>query len=392
MVHSSLDHSLEGVRVLDLTRLLPGPYCSMLLGYLGAEVIKIEEPPMGDPTRWTPPIANDQGVLFALLNRGKKSLTLNLKTNEGRSVFSALCGKADVVLEGYRPGVALRLGIDYEAVRKVNARIVYCSLAGYDQRSARTSRAGHDVNYLSHSGVLGLTTDAQRQPIIPGVQMADLGGALFAAFAITAGLHARSSSGEGSQISLSLESAVAALLPVAWAEFLGGRSGEVGDRLALTGAFACYNVYRTADDKFVSLGALEPKFWQNFCEAVGKRDLVAKQYDTGEAALHLKREVAELFLTRTRDEWVASLSEADACCEPVLSLAEVYERAGEDAPGGAGAIPRIDLIAQRLLNPLNVDVPRLGDPPQLGQHTGQLLAELGYTDEDVGRLRSQGVV
>jgi len=267
--------ALENVRVLDLSRMLPGPFASMMLGDLGAEIIKVEEPRTGDPTRWSLPLIAGQSAAFLQVNRNKKSIAIDLKRDEGREIFLKLAERADVVLDQFRPGVVDRLGVGYAAVSEVNPRIVYCSLTGFGQDGPHRDRSGHDLNYLALSGVLGLTTDERGKPVIPGVQVADLAGGMIAAYGIIAALYARERTGRGQFVDVSMYDVMMAMLPVPAAQYFAGATLKVGDKYGLSGAYPFYNVYETGDGRFMTLGALEPKFWENFCRKAGREDLIA---------------------------------------------------------------------------------------------------------------------
>lgn len=378
---------LSGVRVLDLTRLLPGPYATLLLAELGAEVLKIETPRHGDPLRWMPmlePRAND--LLFHMVNRGKKSLTLNVKSQQGKAILRELVRRADVLLEGYRPGVMQRLGLNYDALAAVNPRLIYASLSGYGQAGPYAPRAGHDLNYIARSGLLALTGSSEGPPAIPGVQLADLGGALWTALGIVAALAGRAQSGHGQYLDVSMTDGVAALLVVPLAQWLcAGRTPQRG-KMPLTGGWACYNVYRTSEGQYMALAALEPPFWQAFCMTVGREDWLGRQNDADQQSL--TAELTALFATQPRAHWEALLCNPDCCCEPVLEL--------DEALGHPQAVARGLLQGERagsvLATPLSPrDVP-LGPAPALGQHTAELLAELGYGAPDLERLRQEGVV
>ncbi|HYV04751.1 MAG TPA: CoA transferase, partial [Blastocatellia bacterium] len=276
-----MQQALKGIRVLDLSRMLPGPYCSMMLGDLGAEVIKVEEPKIGDPTRHTRPLVDGQSAAFAQVNRNKKSIAIDLKQPAGRELFLKLAATADCILEQFRPGVVDRLGVGYNKVAEINPRIVYCSLTGFGQDGPHRDRSGHDLNYLALSGVLGLTTDEKGKPVIPGVQIADLAGGMIAGFAILAALLARERTGQGQYVDVSMFDVMVSMLPIPAAHHFGGRTISVGGKYVLSGAYPFYNVYEASDGKYMTLGALEPKFWANFCRTIGREELIARQFDEG---------------------------------------------------------------------------------------------------------------
>src|SRR5215813_8804192 len=316
--------ALEGIRVQDLSRMLPGPYCSMMLADLGAEVIKVEEPVVGDPTRRSPPMVNGESAPFNQVNRNKKSIAIDLKNAEGRDVFLKLASTADCVLEQFRPGVVDRLGINYDTLAEIDPRIVYCSLTGFGQDGPHRERSGHDLNYLALSGVLGLTTDDSGRPVIPGVQVADLAGGMIAGFAILAALLARERTGRGQYVDVSMFDVMLSMLPIPAAHHFAGATIPVGGKYVLSGAYPFYNVYETGDGKFMTLGALEPKFWTNFCRKVGREDLVSRQFDSGERRENLFSEVRAIFKSKSQSDWVESMRDADCCCEPVLSMVEAF--------------------------------------------------------------------
>jgi crotonobetainyl-CoA:carnitine CoA-transferase CaiB-like acyl-CoA transferase len=387
-----MTNALQGIRVLDLSRMLPGPYCSMMLADLGAEVIKIEEPKIGDPTRHSPPMIDGRSAAFIQVNRNKKSVALDLKQPEGRDIFLKLASTADCVLEQFRPGVVDRLGVDYSTVAEVNPRIVYCSLTGFGQNGPHRERSGHDLNYLALSGVLGLTTDEHGKPVIPGVQVADLAGGMIAAFAMLGALLARERTGRGQYIDVSMFDVMLSMLPVPAAHHFAGKTIEVGGKYALSGAYPFYNVYETSDGKFMTLGALEPKFWANFCRRVGSEDLISRQFDSGVERESLFDEVRAIFKSRTRDEWIEMMRDADCCCEPVLSMSEAFEHAQTRA-------------REMIQEPVSAKSKALGfsykmsdtpphcvtQAPALGEHTDELLREIGFDDSQLSKLRYAGV-
>jgi crotonobetainyl-CoA:carnitine CoA-transferase CaiB-like acyl-CoA transferase len=386
--------ALEGIRVLDLSRMLPGPFCSMMLADLGAEVIKVEEPSLGDPTRWSPPMAGKFSSAFLQVNRNKKSLAVNLKEPAGRDIFLKLAASADVVLEQFRPGVAERLGVGYGRVSEINPRIIYCSLTGFGQNGPHRDRSGHDLNYIALAGVLGLTTDCRGEPVIPGVQIADLAGGMMAAFATLAAVVARGQTGRGQMIDVSMFDVMLSMLAIPAASQFAGKSIGAGDKYGLSGAYPFYNVYETRDGRHMTLGALEPKFWRNFCLRVGREDLAARQFDEGERRADLFEQVRAVFKSRTQAEWVELMREADACCEPVLTMAEAFEhaqtRAREMVIELAG-----DENARALGFPYKLsDTPArvTAKVPALGEHTNELLAEVGISEQERERLAGAGVI
>jgi crotonobetainyl-CoA:carnitine CoA-transferase CaiB-like acyl-CoA transferase len=385
--------ALEGIRVLDLSRMLPGPYCSMMLADLGAEVIKIEEPKIGDPTRRSPPMIDGQSAPFAQINRNKKSIAIDLKQAAGRDIFLKLASTADCVLEQFRPGVVDRLGINYAAVTGVNPRIVYCSLTGFGQDGPHRDRSGHDLNYLALSGVLGLTTDEHGKPVIPGVQVADLAGGMIAGFAILAALLARERTGRGQYVDVSMFDVMLSMLPIPAAHHFAGSTIPVGGKYVLSGAYPFYNVYETGDGKFMTLGALEPKFWANFCRKVEREDLAARQFDSGERRENLFEEVRAIFKSRTQAEWVELMLDADCCCEPVLSMSEAFEHAQTRARAMVREAEGSNIKQLGFAYKMSDTPPREASrAPALGEHTAELLADAGMSKEEIIRLGEAGVI
>jgi crotonobetainyl-CoA:carnitine CoA-transferase CaiB-like acyl-CoA transferase len=394
-----MTRAFAGVRLLDLSRLLPGPYCSLLFADLGAEVIKVEEPGLGDYARQTLPHWGDSGIgsYFLLLNRNKKSLSLNLKTEGGKAVFRRLVGTADVLLESFRPGVMDRLGLGWETLSALNPRLVYCAITGYGQNGPYRDLVGHDINYMGYAGALALTGPRGGAPLMPGVQVADLGGgSLLAAFAIAAALHHRHASGRGQFIDAAMTDGVVSWLSAYLGPFFAaGRVPERGEE-RLNGGWACYQVFEAADRRHVTLGALEPKFWANFCRLVGREDLVSLQYAEGEARDRAEAEVRAIFRTKPRDEWVRLLQTEDVCAGPVLELDEMVRDPQLAARGLfqsvrhplLGVIPQVAFPVKLSETPGRVDTP----PPALGADTDAILAELGYDGEAVAALRREGAL
>lgn len=314
---------LEGIRVLDLSHMLPGPYSTMMLADMGAEVIKIEPPKGGDGFRQRKPKVNQEGSAFLMVNRGKKSCVLDLRSPEGLENFMELARTADVILEQYRPGVVNRLGIDYGSVKKVNPGIVYVSLSGYGQDGPYRDMPGHDINYLSISGVLDTVGKADQPPSLPGIQVADMCGAQWSIISVLLGLMARQrNNGEGQYIDLSMTDAVFPWLSLFLSDYVALGTVSTRGETRSGGKYAFYNVYETADGRYVSLGAAEPKFWATFCTEVGHEEWIEKQMVEGEERTALIEEVAALFKTRTQGEWVEKLFHKDCCFTPVKNIEE----------------------------------------------------------------------
>ncbi len=362
--------ALEGIRVLELTPLLPGPFCGLCLAELGAEVIKVE-PPYGDAMRFTPPSPQT----FDAVNRGKKSIALNLKKEEDKDLFFKLALTADVVLEGWRPGVAARLGVDGETLRQENPRLIYCSITGYGQTGARKDQAGHDLNYNAAAGILGITGNGAGGPVVPGPPIADMvGGGFQAVTAILAALIQRGKTGEGCCLDIAMSEGLLALLVLAQAR-MGGGAGEpgLGDDL-LTGLLPNYRIYETADGH-LAVGALEPVFWQRFLSAAGLEHLKKAPIMGPEAPATIEA-VAGHLKSKTNSAWMEVLGPADCCVEPVLGLAEAM--ANPDLRQRGRLVARPDgRETLRLLTGLPMATVALGPSPALDGDRAALAAELG---------------
>jgi alpha-methylacyl-CoA racemase len=416
---------LSGIKVLDLSRLLPGGFCSLLLADFGAEVLKVEDTSAGDYIRWAPPYhdgADDsaRSALFLSLNRNKRSIRIDLKNEAGREVLLRLVRDYDVVLESFRPGVLDRLGVGYERMRQENPGLVYCAISGYGQTGPKRDASGHDMNYLGLIGLLGLTGERGGSPVQAAGQIADLGGgALMAAFGIMAALRerdggpvrpspnrphhpaqagggeVRSGSGLGQMVDVSMaDGALSWLAMVAGQYFADGVVPRRGEQM-LAGSVICYRPYECSDG-WVTLGALEPKFWQAWCRGVGHEELIEKQFERPGSEAHMR--VAEIFKSRTRAEWTRFASEHDCCLEPVLELDEALSselvRAREmvvqiEQPGVDGGVRQLGVPVKLDRTPGAHD--RLPGPA-LGEHTEEVLRAAGYSEERVAELLEQGAV
>ena len=388
---------LTGMKILDLSRLLPGPYCSLMLGDLGADVLKIEDPKLGDYMRWWGPRVKKQSAFFLMVNRNKKSMKLNLKTDWGRDIFFRLVRQHDVLLEGFRPGVMERLGLGYEALKEENPGLIYCAITGYGHTGPYRDRAGHDLNYLSLAGVLGTIGPKGGPPVIPGVQIADIGGgAMFAALGILAAYIARQETGKGQFIDVSMLDGSFAWLTVPLGKTLAdGEDPKPGDSF-LTGRYACYRIYETKDGRHMGLGALEPQFWEAFCKLVNREDLVGYQFAEGEKQTHLISEVSGIFKEKTRQEWIGFLKDTDCCCEPVNSVSEALmdsqllarEMILEADHPTEGRLKQIGIPVKFSETPGSL---RLA-PPNHGEHTQEILKGLGYEDGEISDMEKEGVI
>jgi alpha-methylacyl-CoA racemase len=407
---------LSGVKVLDLSRLLPGGFCSLLLADFGADVLKVEDTGQGDYIRWAPPYyegAEDsaKSAMFLSLNRNKRSIRIDLKNEAGREVLLRLVRDYDVVLESFRPGVLDRLGVGYERMREENPGLVYCAISGYGQTGPKREASGHDMNYLGLIGLLGLTGEGDEvggHPTQAAGQIADLGGgALMAAFGILAALRerdgasardgrpAQAGSGRGQFVDVSMaDGALSWLAMVAGQYFADGVVPKRGGQL-LAGSVICYRPYKCADG-WISLGALEPKFWQAWCRGVGREELIEKQFERPGSDAHVQ--VIEIFKGRTREEWAQFATEHDCCLEPVLDLDEALdsELVGEremvvtlDQPGVQDGVRQVGIPVKLDRTPGEHN--RLPGPG-LGEHTEQVLRAVGYSEEQVAELLEQGAV
>jgi len=376
--------ALGGTRVLDLTRYFPGPYCTMLLGDLGADIIKVEEPG-GDPTRGLPPLLDRDSSAHKALNRNKRSIVVDVRKEEGARIVKRLALKADVLVEAFRPGVLHRRGLGYEDLGLKNAGLVYCSLTGYGQDGPLRSHPGHDIDYLGLGGLLGAHRDAAARPLLPPAQIADMVGGLLACIGILAALQARERTGRGQFVDVSILEGVFAIMSVPLARMRG--EGNLPSDLA--GTQPCYRVYSCRDGKYVAVGALEPKFWEALCRGLGQPDLISKQWRP-EAAVALER----IFTERDRDEWLRELQALETCVEPVLDLSDVA--------GHPQARARRSILAQGSgagsfwtpACPLRLsETPpstRL-EAPAAGEHTREVLLEIGYPEGEIERLRADGI-
>lgn len=389
--------ALSGLKILDLTRLLPGAFCTQLFADYGADVLKIEQPGTGDYNRQFAPIAKKESGSFLLLNRNKRSLTLNLKTEEGRAIFRKLAQEADVVVEGFRPGVMDRLNLGYELLKGDNQRLVYCAISGFGQDGPYAQRSGHDLNYMGFAGALQLFGTPATGPIVPGLSIADVGGgSLMAAFGILAALAARERSGTGQFVDISMTDGLVSWLCYHASDYLFGGIEPRGGVRPFIGGAPCYNVYRCSDGTHITLGIIEEHFWHRFCDLIKRPDLKSQQWPTGEAAQKQFSELNDVFRRDTSVHWVKTLAEFDIPVSPVNTMEEAFkdpqlvhrEMLQYVEHPDEGRIPQLGFPIKFSATPGRIRTP----PPTLGQHTREILSGLGYSEQDITRFASAGVI
>jgi crotonobetainyl-CoA:carnitine CoA-transferase CaiB-like acyl-CoA transferase len=378
--------ALKNCTVLDLSRLFPGPYCSMILADHGARVIAIEDRRFEQDA--VPALSN--------VNRNKEHITLNLKSEKGKEIFFSLAKKADVIMEGFRPGVTERLGIGYDDVKKINPKIVYCSITGYGQNGPLRDQVGHDVNFLGYSGVLSVIGPRNGAPCIPGIQIADMVGGMNAAIGILLALYARHFTGTGQYIDISMTDAVTAMLPFPAGTFwTSGIRPEKGN-LLLSHRYACYNIYETADGKYLTLGALEPRFWKNICEYFQVPEYMPLQFDETGKKEEITAFFQKAFLKKSRDEWMEIFKDKDVCLGGVMEVDEALS--GETAksrdmivslePPGKETAFVLGTPVKLTETPGSVRTP----PPKFGENTHAVLEELGFSDAEISQMAAEGVI
>jgi len=391
--------ALDGIKVLDLSRLAPGPYCSMLLADFGADVTLVEAVPGASAKLGTAGLRRsesaERAAAYNALGRGKRSIALNLKEEAAREIFYELVKDADVVLEGFRPGVVKRLGVDYETLAKINPRIITCSLSGFGQTGPYSNLVGHDINYISIGGALGVTGRPGTPPAIPVNLIADFaGGGMHAALAICLAIIARERTGRGQDIDISMSDGVLSLMTSAFTGYFSNGQPIRPGQFLLNGAVPWYNTYLCSDDRWFSIGSIEPHFYANLCRVLGVEEYLERQFD--EAAYpEMKAKYEAIFRTKTADEWMELMSQYDICAAPVLEMENVVKDPHNLARGMVievdspiGPVKQIGVGAKLSDTPGKVR----GTSPLIGQHTGEILAALGYDEAKIATLREAGVV
>ena len=379
---------LTDVRVLDLSRLLPGPFATLVLADLGATVDKIEDTGGGDYLRHMPPMLGGQSAAFQLLNRGKRSAVLDLKKPEGREACKRLVASYDVLFDQFRPGVLSRLGLGHEELRKHNERLIICCLTGYGQTGPLAHRAGHDLNYLARSGILSAQGPEGGPPQVPGVQLADISGGMWCVIGILAALAERARTGKGTVLDIAMTDGVLGFASTAVAAALAGVAPRAGDD-ALTGGIAPYNTYLSKDGHAMTLASLEPKFWMAFCAGVGLEARMDALIP-GPHQQELKARVGAIFGSKTREEWVAFAAAHDCCLEPVLDAGSIAEdplilarRLVFDIPTPRGPLPQFR-------TPVTPKDESFTPPPLAGEHTRAIFRDAGFSDDEIDALVKAG--
>lgn len=387
---------LAGLRVLDLTRLLPGPVATLHLADLGADVVKIEDTGAGDYARSMgipgDKSAGETSAFFRLINRNKRALRLDLKKAEGVAVFRRLTLSADVVIEGFRPGVMDKLGLGYETLTEINPRLVFCSISGYGQTGPYAQRAGHDINYIGYAGVLDQIGEAGRAPAVPNFQIGDLlGGALTPLVGLLAAVLDARASGRGRHVDVAMTDAVLAHAIFPLAGLLARYQPSPRGADLLSGGVPCYGVYATADGRYMAVGALEEKFWHLLCDTLERPDLKPHGLSFGARGVQTRQELERIFAGRKQSEWVELFDRIDCAVSPVLTIAESLDNAQIAARGmvvEADGMPQF--APPWKLSDYEFTIDR--SAPASGQHSEDILREAGYSGEAVAKLREQGII
>jgi alpha-methylacyl-CoA racemase len=386
---------LEGVRIIDFTRLLPGPMATMMLADMGADVIKVEDPDSPDYIRGFEPLIDGTSAFYYALNRNKRSLAINSLSTEGKSVLLGLIKTSDVLIEQYRPGVMKKLGLDYEMLRTVNPKLIYISITGYGQGSSLSQAAGHDINYIAIAGALGTTIDADGEPVIPGFQLADIAGGSYATIsAVTAALYQREKTGLGGYIDIAMTDSVLPFIALPYAEYQANNTLRKG-KFQLSGSQANYNTYKCSDGKYLALGSLEPKFWNAVCTKLDKPDWQDKILSNTETQLSIRKEMQSIFLKKTRDEWISFFAADDICLTPINELSEIGADKYLNERNMFVDFNIGDRQIKTIAQPIKFQNSKTSEnwiAPKLGEDSYSILKELNLSDEKINELIDKSTI
>lgn len=387
---------LEGITVLDFTRLLPGPFATQLLCNLGADVIKIEDPGIGDYMRTVPPTLQGISYAYLMVNRGKKSLAVDLKRKDGREILYRLVPKADIVMEQFRPGVMERLGADHKTLSRLNPKLIYCSFSGYGQTGPLKDVPGHDLTFEAHAGILGVTGGRDGRPVIPGVPMADLASGYNAAFSVLVALRTRDRTGRGEFVDVSIFDTAVSLMVLNLARYLATGEEPVAGETLLTGTFPFYNLYETADGGWMAVAAVEPKFWARLCEVVGVPELTESQFADQREKAGVVRTLRARFKTKTKEDWEAIFAKEKL---PVIGVRHVSDLVKDPQVKARNLLPVVDVPGlwkmPVLAHPAKHSVSKTQAParaPAKGEDTDAILRSLGYSVKQIEALAKKGVI
>lgn len=388
---------LQGIRILDLTRLYPGPLGTMMMADMGADVIKVEDVNAPDYMRYYPPYLENESAGFLAVNRSKRSLAVNLRSEKGVEIFLILLKTADVVIEQFRPGILEGLGIGYETAREVKPDIIYVSITGYGQNGPYADEAAHDINFIGYAGILASTGTPSSGPIIPAPQLGDVaGGAYMSIIACLSALWSREKTGRGQRVDVSMLDGVLPLMTLQMAHYQATKLNMGPGELPLSGGMACYGAYRCADGKYIALGLLEAKFWKLFCDLACRPDWIDKHMVMGDESENLRQEIAALFATRTREQWIAAAKDLDVCLTPVLDISELEndphlqarQMIYEQTHPSCGKIKAVGVPLKFSETKARPAWPA----PALGQDTKSILEEIGYAADEMEILHKAGVI
>jgi crotonobetainyl-CoA:carnitine CoA-transferase CaiB-like acyl-CoA transferase len=388
---------LEGIRIIDFTRLYPGPFGAQLLGDLGAEVIKLENKDSPDYIRFFPPSFNKEGAGYMAVNRNKKSFAIDTRSDEGKELFFRLVEKSDVVMEQFRPGVIDSMGLGYKKANSRNPKIIYCSITGFGQTGPYSQVPGHDMNYMGLAGITDVIGVKNGDPVVPGIQVADVaGGGLMAVIGILSALMARQKTGKGQEVDVSMFDGILPFMGMLYSNYLaGGGLPKRGDSF-LNGGLLCYDIYKTKDDKYITLGALEQKFWVRVCELIGKEEWKDKQYAQEDEKEAIVVELKEIILGKTRDEWIEIFRGEESMTEAVLTLDEVEK---DPHALARDMIIEMDHPTEGKVKGIGIPIKfsdteakEIKPPPILGQHNEEILRLTGHSDEEINDLKEKGIV